>query len=254
MVWGVDFKEYEVFSRVKVPPLPFFVRVDGRGFRKLLNGLGFKKPFDESFAKAMVESVKPLFEEGFNPSLIYVFSDEANILFVREEIFERRLEKIVSVIPSLVSSSFTLNVLKLKGRRIRASFDARVVIMDKERIVDYLAWRQNEAWRNCLNSYAYYSLISKGLKPREASKLLKGLKADQLQELIFREAGVNVAKAPPWQRKGILIYKRNYFKEGYDPIKGERVIAVRREVVEDWDPPLFQEEEGKRMVYEIAAI
>ncbi|OYT61946.1 MAG: tRNA 5'-guanylyltransferase [Thermofilum sp. ex4484_15] len=239
---ALKFKACEVFSGLRLPPIPFFIRVDGRGFRKLLTELGFSKPYDVSFAKLMVESAKSVYEGGFNPALIYLFSDELNILFLKENIFSRRLEKIVSVIASLVSSTFSLKLLEIKGVRVKVAFDARAVIVGKEGILDYLIWRQNEAWRNCLNSYAYYSLLSKGLKPQEAHELLKGLKASQLHELIFRETGINVAKVPSWQRKGILIYKEVKVRKGYDPVKKVRVKALRKIIKEDWDPPLFEKE------------
>ncbi len=55
-----EMKAREIFADLKVFP-PFAVRIDGRGFRRALSLLGMKKPFDESFAHAMADSVEVFF-------------------------------------------------------------------------------------------------------------------------------------------------------------------------------------------------
>lgn len=119
----------EIFSETCVPPeTPFFVRLDGWRFRKLAETIKAEKPFDEKFAKCLVSSGKILFKEGFNPALIYVASDELNILFIDAAPFRGRIEKINSVLSSLVSSAFSLSLQKFFNKKQVAAFDSRIII------------------------------------------------------------------------------------------------------------------------------
>jgi len=246
-----DFKENEIFSQLKVPPsMPFFVRVDGKGFHKLLKKLNFKKPFDEKFQKIMVSSVKIIFYKGFNPVLAYIFSDEASLLFLETNIFNRRVEKLDSIIAGYIASSFTYNLFKNDLEAV-CSFDARIIPVKREEIGEYLIWRQMEAWRNCVNAYAQHALRLKGYSGSQLDRRLKGLKARDLHELVYRELGINLAKVPGWQRKGIVLYWKYYLKEGYNPAKGVREKTYRRKLIEEWNPPLFGSVRGKEFLKEI---
>jgi len=166
----------EIFSKTSVPyETNFFVRLDGWRFRKLSNAVGAEKPFDERFAKCLVNAGRVLFEKGFSPALIYVASDELNILFLGNVPFRGRVEKIDSVIPSLVSTAFTLQLQKTFGKTDNVAFDSRIVIMPSENaVMNYLAWRQTNAWRNHNNAYAYWLLRKMGYKPLEAAKKIEG--------------------------------------------------------------------------------
>ena len=98
-------KEYEQFSQLKViPDMPVIIRVDGRSFSNYTKQLKLQKPFDERLRDIFIEVSKDLIKE-FNPKYVYTFSDEINILF-SEVPFNGRIEKIDSVIPSFISSSF----------------------------------------------------------------------------------------------------------------------------------------------------
>jgi len=236
---------------MRVPPTtPFIVRCDGRNFRSLCSRLGFKKPFDEDFAKIMVTAAKAVFNSGFNPTLAYIQSDEISYLFTREQIFSRRLEKILSIIPSVVSSRFTLELLRIKGEEEVVAFDARIVILSEKDVVDYFAWRQMEAWRNHINAYALYALVAKGLTTSQAAKKLLKLKSPELHDLVLRELNVNLAKTPAWQRRGIVLRWHVFQKRGVNPITGEAALTIRRKLVEDWQPPLFTTPEGRKYLEE----
>jgi len=243
------FKESELLAEVRVPPGLFFVvRCDGRGFRELCDEAGFAKPFDEDFARLMVSSAKAVYEGGFNPLFTYIQSDEANFLFDGESSFNRRVEKLVSIIPSLMSGRAAVELERRMKRWMPVAFDARIVLLSRDSVVDYLAWRQREAWRNHVNSYAYYTLLNKGLSPREASAKLKGLKAGDLHDLVFKEAGVNLASTPTWQRRGVALMWAQEEVEGFNPVKGRKEKALRIRLREVWNLPLFNSEEGRRLV------
>ena len=66
-------KNREIFAEMRCIP-PVVVRADGRNFRNTLSGLGFKKPYDQTFARALVYTAELLDKkERFKPSLCLYF-------------------------------------------------------------------------------------------------------------------------------------------------------------------------------------
>jgi tRNA(His) 5'-end guanylyltransferase len=61
---------------------------------------------------------------------------------------------------------------------------------------------------------------------------LRGMRESEIHELVFTK-GVNLAKTPAWERRGILVYR----KDG--------------QIVEDWELPLFAEESGREFLKEV---
>lgn len=236
----------EIFSKTSVPHgTSLFVRLDGWKFKKLSDIAGAEKPFDERFAKCIVNAGRVLFEKGFNPALIYAASDELNILFLDSQPFRGRVEKVDSVIPSLVSAAFILQLQKVFCKTEIAAFDSRIAIVPSENsVVSYLAWRQANAWRNHNNAYAYWLLRKMGYQPLEAAKKLEGMKAEEIHETLFRH-GINLAETPAWQRRGILLYKKPVSKK-----TGEHEI-VRWKIEENWNLPLFTKEDGAKLIHQI---
>ncbi len=235
-------KEREIYSDLRIFP-PFAVRIDGRGFRRALGLLNFKKPYDERFAHAMADSVEFFFKEsGFTPLLAFTFSDEINLFFY-EIPYNNRIEKIDSIIPSFISSALTIQ-LNLKTP---VSFDSRVILLGSEDIYRYLLWRQAETWRNHVSSYGYYTLLKEGLTENEVALRLKNMKASDIHELVFQH-GINLAETPAWQRCGILIYKETHEKPGYDLIKKTEVKTQRTKIVQEWNTPIFKTEEGRKFI------
>jgi tRNA(His) guanylyltransferase len=227
----------EVFSKLQIPSdSPFFVRLDGRKFQIVSEKLQAEKPFDKKFANCLVKSGKAIFQENFNPALVYVASDEINALFTHNAPFKMRVEKTDSVLAGTVSTAFALSIFKLFGKRLTIAFDSRIIITSKEKSAEYLIWRQLEAWRNHNNAYAYWLLRKIGHTPKDAAKALKGLKTDQLHQLLFNH-GVNLAKTPAWQRRGVLVYKSPYRKQ----VKPS--IVTRWRLMENWNLPIFSSEE-----------
>jgi len=235
----------EVFSTLHVPPdNSFFVRLDGRQFQAVSEKLKTEKPFDKKFAKCLVASGKAVFLENLNPTLIYVASDEINAFFAYAAPFNGRVEKINSVLAGIVSSAFSLNVLKLFGKPLTVAFDSRIIIIPKEKSVEYLTWRQMDTWRNHNNAYAYWLLRQLGRAPREAAKTLTGMKTEELHQLLFQH-GVNLAKTPAWQRRGILVYKKPYQK------LLETQSVTRWRIQENWNLPIFSSADGKALVQQV---
>jgi len=235
----------EIFSQLQVPSeTPFFVRLDGRRFQAVAEKLHVDKPFDQTFAKCLVAAGKALFKDSLNPALIYVASDEINVLFVYTAPFNGRVEKINSVLTGIVSSAFSLCALRSFKKSLTASFDSRIVVATREKLVGYLIWRQQDAWRNHNNAYAYWMLRKLGHKSSEAATMLKGWKSEKLHEFLFRQ-GVNLAKTPAWQRRGILIYRQPYQKRLVN------VVVTRWRTKEKRHLPMFTSQEGKDLIQNI---
>ncbi len=239
----VEPRDLEVYADLRVPPNTHLVlRIDGRAFTKLTHRLGLKKPYDRRFADAMAETaVRIIRDAGLGVTLVYTFSDELNALIPRGNVpFSGRVEKLTSVSASCASTYF-FRALQRRGidpSSETVSFDSRCVVLTDDDLVDYFKWRQDEAWRNHLNSYAYWALRERGLKPKEAAERLRGMKAHDVHELLYREFGINLGRTPTWQRRGILAYRVVVNESGIQ----------RRRVTRDWAPPFFDEGEGKRLL------
>ncbi len=238
--------QYQIFSQLEIPPeIPFFIRLDGWRFQAVSQTIGAAKPFDEDFAKCLVASGRALFQSNFNPALVYVASDELNTLFLQAVPFRRRVEKIDSVLAGVASSAFSLCAQKLLNKNATVAFDSRIVLSSsQEKIIEYLTWRQKDAWRNHNNAYAYWLFREKGYKPSEAAKMLRGLKTEDMHEALFSR-GVNLAKTPVWQRRGILLYKEPYRKN----VRNHAV--TRKRPRENWTLPLFSSIQGQTLIRQI---
>jgi tRNA(His) 5'-end guanylyltransferase len=232
-------QEREIFGNLAIVP-PIFVRLDGRAFHRLARGLDLSRPFDEGFSRAMAGvSSRLLSESGLSPLFAYTFSDEISLYFPSLP-FRGRVEKIDSVLASFAASCLTLALSPSSP----LAFDARVILASPGYAREYLAGRQQEAWRNHLNAYCQEALTREGLKPQEVARRLSGMQSEELHEFMFAR-GVNLGKTPAWQRRGVLVHRRSEEKPGYDPTTGSPVEAVRRVVTVDRDLPLFSSPEGQ---------
>lgn len=231
-------KKREIYAEMRCIP-PVVVRADGRNFKNTLSDLGFRKPYDQTFARAMAD-VAELFikKSGLGPLFAYTFSDEISFLFT-ELPFEGRVEKIDSIVASFLGSALTIN-LQLEEP---VAFDSRIIVFQKEEIPAYFHRRQLEAWRNFVAGWGYYTLRGEGMDKTEASKYLKGRKEWEIHEMLFGR-GINLATLPAWQRKGIIISKEEYKISGFNPVLGKEMKSVRRKVVQNWEVPNFKSEEG----------
>jgi len=231
-------KDREIYSDLRCAP-PIIIRIDGRNFKNTLGELGCEKPYDRRLASAMAGSLDLLFtKSGLNPAFAYTFSDEASIVFA-DIPFNGRIEKLDSIIPSFLSSAFTL-LMKLD---IPVSFDSRIIPVQPDQLASYMEWRQAEAWRNCVFSYGFYTLVSEGVTEKQAFHELCGKKSSDIHELLFKR-GINVAKVPAWQRRGIAVHRKQYHIEGFDPSRQETTVSTRSRIVQQWELPLFSTDEG----------
>lgn len=249
-------RDYETFSNFKVPKSSkIILRLDGRGFHNLSRNLNFKKPYDISFSKSMIEVSKNIFKE-FSPSFIYTFSDEINIL-LSEIPFSGRIEKLNSVFPSLASSSLTLELqknFKIKNQNIEdtetkllknysnlafpLSFDSRIIPVATGDICKYFKWRQDEAWRNYVNSYGYWAL-REDLSKEEATEKMRGYKSSDIHQFLYSKKGINLSKKPNWQKRGIGVYKKKKRIKGTNPILKKEESSFRNFLFVDKELDIF---------------
>lgn len=157
----------------------FLVRVDGKKFSTFTKKY-FKKPFDPHFTSIMKDTANELLC-FFNPTLVYVCSDEITLIFMRKYAyddwknsefkkeflhthpFNGRKEKLTTLIASKTSVIFNRRLKEvLKETTFSASdepiFDGKFICFDcspekeNEEIINYLAWRSRQTYANCVSS------------------------------------------------------------------------------------------------------
>lgn len=236
-------KSYEIFSQLKtIPDIPVILRLDGRSFSKYTKQLKLAKPFDKRLRDIFIEVSKDVLCE-FNAKYVYTFSDEISILFEQQP-FNGRIEKLDSVVASFVTASFMKHLYQSKDlfdidmtNMEIPSFDCRIVMTNN--LKQYFKWRQDEAWRNCINGYAQ-SMLNKTHNSRETSQILYGLNKSQIHELLY-ENGVNISHVPTWQKRGIAVYKKEYQKENINPENNKKNISTYKKVYVDMQINLIRE-------------
>lgn len=270
----------EMFSHLKVPcGSKIILRLDGRGFYKLSKQIGLKKPYDPLFVNSMVNTATEIFKE-FSPAFIYTFSDEFNIMLGDIPFsgrIEKLNSVFASFTANSFYSNLTRNSMNLKcqnGMNIdemnikevnsdnqeqetkldidykkfgeffeslkTISFDCRIIPLSSEMVLQYFKGRQDEAWRNCLNGYVYWTLREE-MSKKEAMNILDGLKADKIHDILFKR-GINIAEVPGWQRRGVALYKTDKKINGYNPLLKKATESSRKVIKVDWDLHRFDKE------------
>lgn len=224
-------RKYDFYKNLIVPQGCYFiVRLDGNCFSSYTDQM--ERPFDERFYQAVKESVIEMME--YIPSIYkaHFHSDEISLYFHRDsDWFNRRVEKITSITAGLMSSKFSIRAVKNGWGE--AHFDSRVLITpNKEDVEEYEKDRRLNAFRGCVNSYAYYK-VREVSNASKATKKLATLTSKQRQEMLFQEFGINIAKVPNWQRIGMFLSWEEFEKEGYNPQTKQKVMAIRKRVVEN---------------------
>ena len=160
-------------------------------------------------------------------------SDEISLLFRPDwRLFDREVEKLVSVSAGIASATFTLAAEQV------AHFVSRLWLgVDEEQVLDYFRWRQADAARCALNGWCYWSLRKAGKSVSQATSALRGQSVAAKHELLFQH-GINFNDLPAWQRRGSGLSWEAYEKVGYDPIQAKEVTATRRRVQVNEELPM----------------
>jgi tRNA(His) guanylyltransferase len=181
----------------------------------------------------MIATCEHLMNCGFRITYAYTQSDEISLLLHRDEtLFDRKVRKLTSVLAGEASARFSIALGAV------ACFDCRICELPNERLViDYFRWRAEDALRNALNAHCYWLLRKQGSSVKDATQRLLGASVAQKNELLFQN-GINFAKLPAWQRRGIGLYWENYEKDGTNPKTGATTKTLRRRIKTDLDLPI----------------
>jgi tRNA(His) guanylyltransferase len=223
----------EVYHKIKVPEDKWIVlRIDGRNFSNLTEKL-FDKPFDDDFSYMMEQTTHALVKE-LDALYGYVESDEISILLPKNTTwFDREVEKLVSVSASIATVNFFKGLYAAIGFEAfdnAPQFDSRVVECDDEDVVtDYFRWRQTDALRCALNGLVYWTLRKDGVSAGKATSLMSGMTKEFKGDKLLRDQyGIEFNKLPSRFRHGVGVGWELYTKEGYNPVKDEKVVVERR--------------------------
>ncbi|HEU5368379.1 MAG TPA: tRNA(His) guanylyltransferase Thg1 family protein [Ktedonobacterales bacterium] len=199
------------------------LRVDGRSF-SAFTAARFQKPFDDRFHQLMITTARALLA-NLQGIYAYTESDEISVLLPRDTtLFDREVEKLVSISASVATGAFTLAY----GESV--CFDSRLCVCPTmQEVTDYFRWRQSDAERCALNGWAYWTLRKDGLSEQKASDML-GKQPPEFKRTLLLQHSIEWSNLPHWQRYGTGLYWEAYEKEGYNPLTGERIMAQRRKI------------------------
>ena len=229
-------KEFEVYSSLRVPKnSKIIIRLDGRSFHKLANDLKLVKPYDDNFYNVISEVCRDLFEE-FSAQFVYSFSDHISLLLDNVP-FDGRVEKIDSVIASFAASSFVMHY-DVEFKKPPA-FDSRIIPVTDGDILDYFRWRQDESWRNCVNSHGIAYLKSK-YSNSQANDKIKGMNLSDIHEFLFAN-GINLNDVDTYKKRGIAVYRKNKKVTGFNKKENKNQVSYRSYIYTDWELPIFSE-------------
>lgn len=218
-----EMKKFEQFGELAVLPCSYIiVRVDGSNFHEFTERMSYEKPFDRTFSDIMVGVASDIMTK-YNAIFAYTQSDEISFLLADPNFFNRRVEKIDSIFASETASRFTLECKE------PVAFDGRIITMpNPDMIYKYFRWRMEDANRNALNLWAYWTLRKVGKSAHQAGSLLKNAGAAVKNEILFKQ-GINYAKdIEAWTKRGIALRWDYYTKDSINLKTNERVVVWRK--------------------------
>lgn len=237
-------RAFEYEGNRPIPPDSYIiVRLDGHGFSKFTKQ-NFAKPFDQAFRDLMIDTTEYLYEtSGYDIAYAYTQSDEISLLLKKDDNTFNRRPKKFSLLAGAASAYFSLEFnRRFKSQGVVATFDVTVDIRPNiYRVLDYFVWRQEDSARNCLNGYAYWTLINNDkVSPRKAGHIIENQGNSFKQELLF-ERGINFDKIPAWQKRGIGFYRVEVPHRGFNPITNEEVMTTRKVIEKNYELPMKDE-------------
>lgn len=225
----------EYFRDLRVLPGAWaVVRVDGRGFTRFAQAL-FAKPFDARFSEYMVNTAECLLVE-LGGVYAYTESDEISVLLPpASDLFDRRLERLISVSAGIASAAFTHVAGEL------AHFDATLWMgVDVDAVADYFCWRQAEAAAGTLDCWCNWALRNGGQSMAQAAEALRALDAGDKRELLGA-SGIRFEELPAWQRRGVGLRWQRVDGWSFDGGRATMSSVVRRQILIERDLPALED-------------
>lgn len=225
----------EATNPLLLPDCFVVVRVDGLSFRRLSRV--FQKPNDKRSCDLMVRAAQSVMKR-FSPDvgLAYGQSDEFSFVFRRKtNCFNRRVNKFVSLVPSVFSAAFARNWSHFfpdTSLDEDQAFDGRAVLYPSTDVLrDYLSWRQVDCHINNLYNSTFHALTGhfvrhveheagetvtqplaaysdpdfEPMSPQQATQRLEGTVSSDKNEILFSQFGVNYNNELQQFRKGSVI-------------------------------------------------
>lgn len=193
--------------------LPLIVRIDGKAFHSYTKKA--MKPFDAVLHGMMRDTVKGIVEE-FGAKIGYTQSDEMSFLFYQDGNdsqlpFGGRVNKINSCFASVATSLF-MEARYAYGSNImlpfRANFDCRCFVTPtKQEAINYFLWREQDATKNAISMAAHWKL---------GHSMLQGKNGGEMQELLFKLAGINFNNYPTAFKRGSWVRRETYSNKAKD--------------------------------------
>ena len=117
-----------------------------------------------------------------------------------------------------------------------AMFDARVFSIPKDEVCNCLIWRQQDATRNSIEAVGQANF---------SQKELHGKSCNSIQDMLWKEHGINWNDFPVDCKRGSACYKTKVKETApllNDKGDTEMVEVVRNRWVIDREPPIFSQE------------
>lgn len=205
-----------------MPRIPYYARLDGRGFSRFTNGL--KRPYDESLVQTMIAVTKDLVKE-FHATVGYTQSDEISIGWKADDVntqpmFGGKVFKFTSVMASFAATSFIKHMRVFFGDQFEEyftkmpHFDCRFMsIPNEDELVNMFLWRELDATKNAVSMAAQHYF---------SHKSLQGMNSSQMQERLFQEVGINFNDYPAFFKRGTYVKRQTY----QEPLDDETMMSI----------------------------
>ncbi len=206
-------------------------RLDGRGFTKLTKEtLNLERPFDDRFHAAMEKTCEHLMSTGIAVRLCYTQSDEISLLLDRDRpSYNLKSRKLLSVLAGEASGVFSLAV----GHPV--CFDCRICPMPGAgEVSNYFRWRAEDARRNALNAYCYWTLRRQGLSGGAVDQRLSGESLADKRSFLAG-SGIDFDTEAIWKTSGAFLFWDVVRHTGQNPLTGRCVETTRNRL--SWTDP-----------------
>lgn len=244
---GVRMKTYEKVTRNFVTQgVPKIIRLDMRAGHTFCRGL--KRPFDDVFSQSMIAATKELCEKIPGVRMAYTQSDEISLVLndVTERgqldcFFKGNISKIISLSASICTLAFNKKYAELyeelseeeksryKDGLWEAQFDSRVFCLPTvQEVHNYLVWRQQDATRNSIQMVGHANFSDKKMHKKNTN---------EIQDMLFKEKGINWNDFPVKYKRGALVVKEKYMKESEIPGRG--VVTTERSRWTEYEIPIL---------------
>ena len=210
---------YENIPKTKlIRRVPVAIRLDGKAFHTFTRW--FKKPFDDLLITSMQQTMQYLCENIQGCVFGYTQSDEITLILIDYQKlnsaawFDYEVQKICSISASMATMAFnnffreniSIFASGVQYNRYTAAinqgalFDARCFNIPKEEVTNLIYWRQLDATRNSIQMVGQHYF---------SHNQLKGKSCNDIQDMLFKEYGVNWNDYLTFYKRGSACRKVN---------------------------------------------